>query len=482
MSGMSRSVVSRAQHRASVLGAVLILWGCMQTAFAADGGAVRMPPYERVQLPNGAVLLLMERHDVPLIAFQAHVRGGAATDAPGQAGVASLLAALLEKGAGARNSLALAETIASVGGAIETGATRESLYVAGSFLARDQALAVELLADLLQRPKLEQSEFEPLRARHVEFIRAAKDSSLDSLTDVYGAAAVFGDHPYSRPVSGSEGSLARISLADLKRSYQDRVGADRLLVAVVGDFKTSQMKQLLTRAFSGWRRAAAPLPAIAAPTKVSSRRVLLIDAPEAVQSYFWAGNIGVARSDPRRASLDVANTLLGGRFTSLLNTELRINSGLSYGANSHFERPGQPGFWEMSSFTQTETTIQAIDAALQVLDRFHRDGIDAALLASGKSYVQGQFPLALETSAQWAYQLALLELYKLDRSYIDGYSAALGGVTLDKARQTIAEAFPTSENLTLVVIGKAAAIREGLRKYGPVSEMKLSDPTFAAPR
>jgi zinc protease len=133
----------------------------------------------------------------------------------------------------------------------------------------------------------------------------------------------------------------------------------------------------------------------------------------------------------------------------------------------------------MSSFTQTEKTIEAIDLAFTVLDDLHKTGIDPAMLASGKTYVQGQFPLALETADQWAGTLADLEFYGLGRNYIDGYGAALGAVSADDARKIIQERFPTSDRLTLVVIGKASAIRDGLSKYGPVTQMKLSDASFA---
>ncbi len=192
--------------------------------------------------------------------------------------------------------------------------------------------------------------------------------------------------------------------------------------------------------------------------------------------------MAVAKNDPRRAALDVANTLFGGRFTSMLNSELRIRTGLSYSASSHFDRLLQPGHWGMSSFTQTETTIQAIDLALATLDKLHQSGLDAAMLESGKSYVQGQYPLALETSAQWAQQLATLEFYGLGRSYIDDYSAALAGVGAADAKRVIDEVFPPSSALAIVVVGNASAIRDGLRKYGPVIEMKLADPSFAPPR
>jgi predicted Zn-dependent peptidase len=462
-----------------VVAALLFIFS---TLTVAAGNGVKVPPFERVQLGNGAVILLMERHDVPLITFTAVLRGGAVSDPADESGLASLLVGLLQKGSGSRDAVAFAETVASVGGQIETAASTESITVSGSFLARDQQLMIELLADMLQRPHLELAEFDTLRARQIEFIRAAKESDLAALTPIYGEASLFGTHPYGRTVDGSEASLAQIKHADLQRYSQEQVGADRLILAVAGDFKTAQLKQRISRAFSGWRKAGAPLAQVPQAQPVTGRRVLLIDAPESVQSYFWAGNVAVAKSDPRRAALDIANTLFGGRFTSMLNSELRIRTGLSYSASSHFDRLLQPGYWALSSFTQTDKTIEALDLALATLDKLHQSGLDATLLESGKSYVQGQYPLALETAGQWASQLATLEFYGLDRSYIDNYSAALAGVGGADAKRVIDEVFPSSAQLAIVVVGNAAALRDGLRKYGPVTEMKLADPTFAPVR
>jgi zinc protease len=441
--------------------------------------SVATPKYERVVLPNGAVLLLMERHDVPLIAFDARIRGGAALDPRDRFGTANLFAGLLEKGAGNRDALQFAQTVASVGGAISTGAGAESISISGSFLARDRKLMVELLADMLQRPKLDPDQLSALQARQIEFIRAAKDSNLDALTSIYGAAALYGAHPYGNPVVGSERTLAAITLDNIQRFYAEHVGADRLIVTVAGDFKTAEMKNLVSRAFSSWRKAGRALPSIAPPQKLTGRRVVLIDAPESVQSYLWFANIGVARNDPRRGPLDLANTLFGGRFTSMLNTELRIRSGLSYGAHSSFDRLQQPGHWSMESFTRTETTIEAIDLAFATLDKLHAGAIDDAALASSKKYVLGQFPLGFETAAQWAAQLSTLELYGLDARYIDGYAAAIESVALNDIQSAIGAAIPKSDNVVLVVIGKAAELREALAKYGPLTELALSDQTWS---
>jgi predicted Zn-dependent peptidase len=136
----------------------------------------------------------------------------------------------------------------------------------------------------------------------------------------------------------------------------------------------------------------------------------------------------------------------------------------------------------MSSFTRTDATEQAVDLALDVFAKLKGGAVDATALESGKAYVSGQFPTQLETAAQWAGQLAQLEFYGLDRSYIEEYGPALGAVTLESAARVTAEVYPRSDDLVFVFIGNAAAIRDAVKKYGPVTEMKLSEPVFAPAR
>jgi len=221
---------------------------------------VRVPPHERIQLNNGIVLLLTERHDVPLINFEAILRGGGMVDPPAKLGLAGMTVSLFEKGAGKRNALQFAQTVASVGGIIETDASTESTSVSGSFLARDRALMVELLADMLQRPHLDAAEFAQLRDRNIEFIRATKDSDLSSVLPIYAEAALFQSHPYGHAVGGDETTLAALTIQDVQQFYAQQMGADRLILSVAGDFQTAEMKRLLSRAFGNWRKAAAALP------------------------------------------------------------------------------------------------------------------------------------------------------------------------------------------------------------------------------
>jgi predicted Zn-dependent peptidase len=206
--------------------------------------------------------------------------------------------------------------------------------------------------------------------------------------------------------------------------------------------------------------------------------VLLVDKPDATQTYFWIGNTGIARSDPDRAAVTLANTQFGGRFTSLLNTELRIKTGLSYGAHSIVGQETQPGVVAIASYTKTESTGRAIDLALDVLARYRREGMDDTVLASTQAYVLGQFPPTLETSGQLASKLSELAFYGLDASDVNGFSHEVMSTRRERIREVIQRVLPASEHLTLVLIGKASAIREAARRYGPVTEMKLSNKSF----
>ncbi len=137
---------------------------------------VKVPAHERIVLPNGMTLIVMPRHDIPLVSFNAVLKGGESAAAPGKSGVASLVAGLLEKGAGKRDAFAFVDAVEGVGGTFNAAAGPESIAIRGQFLARDQQLMLELLADALLRPRFKLEELENLRDRQIELIKAAKDS------------------------------------------------------------------------------------------------------------------------------------------------------------------------------------------------------------------------------------------------------------------------------------------------------------------
>ena len=464
--------------RRSVLRSLLSCLALLPVAAALGAGEVKLPVYKLATLPNGAVVALVEKRDTPLVSMNVTVRGGGLGDPAGKDGTASLYTDLIQKGAGNRTAAQFAEAIENVGGSLSAGAGTESIGVNASFMSRDVDLMLELVADVLQRPRLDAAEFEKARTLAVQSIVAAKDSDPRALMSSYGDAWLFRGHPYGRSVGGSEASLAAVTLEDIRRYYAGQVGGDRLIITVVGDFDSASMLQQLERSFGTWRRAGAPLPTVPPPARVTGRPVLLIDKPGATQTYFWLGNVGASRTDPARTAQSVVNTVFGGRFTSMLNTELRIKSGLTYGANASFSRPSQPGSFRIASYTETGKTTQAIDMALDTLARLHQDGLDADQLQSAQSYMLGQFPPSIETNGQIAARLADMLFHGLGPEDVDEYAARVTKVDAAAVRSTIEQSFPQPDNLVIVLIGDAAKIREAVKKYGPVTELKITDPRF----
>lgn len=462
----------------TVKAVMVALLGLSIVATAAHADGVTLPDAERIVLDNGTILILNEKHDVPLIGLQAVVRGGAIADPAGKNGLASLLAGLLEKGAGARDATEFAEAVAAVGGELNATAKLESISVSAEFMSGDAALMIELVADLLQRPSLNASEFAKLRDRSINLLKAAKGSDPSDLMPAYSNAFLFGDHPYGNPIGGSEASLAKVTHRDLRRYYSDLVGADRLVVSVSGDFEAADMRQRLSEAFGEWRAATTEIPTIEPAKPSLASRVLLIDKPGATQSYFRIGNVGVARDFSSRAELDLANTVFGGRFTSMLMTELRTKSGLSYGARSRLDRHSEPGSVFISSFTETGTTVEAINVALGTLGQLRDSGLSEDMIASAQNYVMGQFPPRFETATQLAGVFAMLEEYGLDASYINDYGDALTAANGETVAAVIDEVYPGSDELVFIVLGDAETIRDQLVQYGPVTEMSISEPQF----
>jgi len=455
-----------------------VLAGCLACA-AAYASDLHLPDFERLTLANGPEIALMPKRDTPLVAMTVLVRGGAREDAPGREGGAALLAELMRKGAGSRNAAQFAEAIEGAGGELAVAAGTESLVLGADFMSRDVPLMIELVGDALLRPRLDPAEFAKVRDLAAQSITAAKDGDPRALLGTYGDAWLFREHLYGRPVGGSEESLAAVTLDDVKRLYESQLRGDRLIVTVVGDFDPADVRRRLEQAFGTLPRGATPPPAVTAAPRVQGRRVLLVDKPGATQTYFWLGNVGASRTDPQRTAQTLVNTVLGGRYTSMLNTELRARSGLTYGASSSFDRMTQPGSFSIASYTATPSTVQAVDLAIATLQRLHTDGVDAAALASAKSYLLGQFPPTIETNGALAGRLADLLFYGLGPEEVSGFAERVAAVDGAAVERVIGQSFPAAPDLAIVLIGDAATIRGQAAKYGPVTEMKITDPRFS---
>ena len=434
---------------------------------------VKLPPYTREVLPNGTVLYLMPRSGLPLVSFRVLVKGGEESEPPGMAGLAAVTAELLRRGNGARTAAQFAEELDGLGGAWMAGTDEQSTLLSAEFLKKDFDRGLALVADAALRPSFPEEEVRKALARRQDAMKSLKDNPAAAIGQYYKSFFFGGGHPYGRVAD--EASFDRIRRGDIV-DYHKRMYAGRnLIVIVAGDFEASAARARIAETFGAAPAGTAYAWAgEQAPARPGERKVLLIDKPDATQTYFVIAQPGVRRATPDRVPLLLVNTLFGGRFTSMLNDELRVNSGLTYGAAARVEMSRLTGGMFISTYTKTDTTEKAVDLALDILKRLHEKGITAAQLASAKAYLKGTYPPAhFQTAEQMAQLLGEMELFGLGRDEVDQFFAQVDAVSLERANEVIQRYYRT-DGLTLVLLGNAEKIRDVARKYGPKLEERLA--------
>jgi zinc protease len=446
-------------------------------AQAARAQSIHMPPHEKVVLKNGLTVLLLEKHGVPIISFYGVLKAGAAADPAGQEGLAAITAGLLRKGTQARSAQQFSADLDFIGGSFNADANADFTGVSAECLSKDVATGLSLFADALLRPTFAKDEVDKLLAQTLDGIKGAKDDPQQVLTPYY-YAYLFGGRGYGRSEDGDEISLPKIQREAIAKFYDSYYAPGNMILAVAGDFQSADMKKKLEDALGGWPAKQTPPVKIEASAPAKGKRLLLVDKPDATQTYFAFGNVGVAAGDPDRVAIRVVDTVFGERFTSMLNEALRVESGLTYGARASFDPRKAPGPFAIESFTKNETTTQAIDLALQVLAKLHKDGLTADQLKSAKNYIKGQFPPHIETSGGLAQRIAANEFYGLDDSEVNLLEARIDAVTLETAKQVIQKHYPL-DNLVFTLIGNASAIGPAVKKYAEkMDQRKITEPGF----
>lgn len=467
-----RTLIQHLARRATLAVGTLLL------AHSALAGEFTLPQFERTQLPNGLTVYLMERHHTPLIAVAAVVKAGAIADGK-QAGLAQLTNEALRLGTRQFDKQKIDQTFDFKGAQLGNSANAEQSIVYFDAASSDQDALLPMLAGMLQEPLFDAAELDKLRERKLANLSRAKEAPRN-VAQAYYASMLFGNAPYANPAIGTEKSLAALKQEAVREFYQTWYRPDNSALIVVGDFQTAAMKDKLAKLFGNWAKPASALPAIATAGQVQANeaRVWLVNKGDARETTFLFGGKGIARNHPDYVPLQVINTVLGGRFTSWLNDELRVNSGLTYGANSGFNTLGQAGTFAVSSFTATDKTAAALELGLRTYQRLWDKGIDAATLASAKAYVKGQFPPRYETNQQLALLLGTMYSNGFGREQFDRFTRDIDSLTVERSRQLINQHFPR-DKLQMLLIGKAEAVRATAAKYGKVTELEIKADGFA---
>lgn len=434
----------------------------------------KLPNYTSFKLSNGLTFNLMEQHDVPIVDVSILFPAGAIYDHE-KAGLASLTATALKHGTISFSKAKLEEELDFIGANIDTYANKEYAGLSSNFAAKDKEKVLLLIKEVVLNPVFDSTEFEKEKTRLLVRLEQQKESPR-SVIGFYFDGLLYGNHVYGNNINGTKTTVGKLSVDDVKDFYKTNYRPEESVISIVGDFNSAEMKKTLTKLFSSWKKGTHEKENLASKpiTIPTENKVLLVNKDDAKETTMYIGASGINRNNPDYVAIDVVNTLFGGRFTSMLNDELRVNSGLTYGASSRFSALKNGGSFIMSTFTAVNTTEATIDKLLEVLKKLHTNGIDEQSLASAKNYVKGQFPPRYETAGQLSSLLSQMHWYDIDRSYIDNFEKNVDGLDLAKANQIIEKYYP-KDKLQFVLVGKASEIKKIAEKYGPVTQVEITE-------
>jgi zinc protease len=422
----------------------------------------------KATLPNGLRVLVLEDHRLPQVELGLAVRRGAANERPSEAGLASFLAELMERGAGDRDALALAQAVDRLGASFGVSAGWDSIQVDVSGLSRDLDPLFEVLSDLVLRPMLAPDEGERIRTQTLAALERAKDQP-QTLASWHFARGVYGDHRFGLPLSGTPETVAGLDAEAARRFHASLFVPGNAILYASGDVEAADLVRRASTAFAGWVAKPVPepgpLPPAAAPV---ARRIVVVDRPDLGQAQLWLGHEGIRREDPERIAVSLMNsTLGGGGFSSRLMTVIREREGLAYGVGSFYDLRRAPGPFAVTTATRVAEARRAVDLMLAELADMQERPPSADELVHAQTYAAGRFALGLETSGAVLASLVDLAIYDLPEDGLDTYRTRVAAVTLDDTAR-VARSHLHPDRAVIVAVGPAAELREALAELGPV--------------
>jgi zinc protease len=424
---------------------------------------VSFPPYELKVLPNGMQLIVVMHHEQPEVSMRILVRAGAAYDPAGKNGVATMAASLLDQGTTTKSAEQIADTIDSIGGVLDTAAGSDVTSTSVLVMKDSFDLGMDLLADVVRRPVFAPEELERQRVQAVSSLHVSMEDP-DFIAGAVMNRLIYGFHPYGFPDSGMPETLGRITQDDLREFHRRYFAPNNCILAIVGDVTADEAVAAATRVFGDWARQPIQIPKLVDPPR-PTRRVVIVDKPDSVQTAVRVGQLGVPRKTPDYMDLDQAIRILGGEGSNRLYRVLRAERSLTYSASADMNTMLLAGDFIAETDTRSEATGQVVRLIVDEFGKLLREGAGDAELAGAQAYMTGSFPLTIETPGDIARQVVNVVFYDLSVDELRTYRQRANAVTPDDILR-VARTYLQPDRLAIVMVGNAAAFKDQLAKVG----------------
>jgi zinc protease len=411
---------------------------------------------ERVTSPGGITAWLVRDTSVPVIAVDFAFRAGAVMDPAGKEGRAEMTASTMDEGAGDLDSQAFQAKLEALAASLRFNAGRERFTGQLRTLAARRDGAFELLRLALTAPRFDAEPVARIRAQLVSGLRS-KAHDPDFIAGQAFTAAAFPDHPYGKPSDGTAESLAAITADDLRGFVKKYLARDVLYISVVGDITAAELAGRLDTVFGKLPAKAEPFTvAETAPKGAGSQIVIERNIPQSVVMF---GQKGLKRDDPDWYAAYVMNRILGGGgFYSRLTEEVREKRGLAYSVYSYLNPYDRAAMIMGGTATQNARVAESLRIIKAEWKRMADQGVTEKELAATKTYINGSFPLRLDSSRRIAGMLTSIQVQDLGIDYIQRRPELIDKVTVADIRR-VAKRLLDSEKLLVVVVGKPAGLK-----------------------
>lgn len=450
---------------------MLLVWWCLPAVAvtAKHYTQLKFPPLEEVQIPkytryvmdNGMVVYLMEDHDLPLVGGTALIRTGDRLEPAQKVGLANLTGIVLRTGGTQQHSAdELNQLLEQQAAAVETeiGATAGSASF--SALSEDLAMVFGLFAEVVRQPIFAQDQLD-LAKTQVRGGIARRNDDPNGIVGREFQKLIYGStSPYARTVEYA--TLDNISRQDLVSFYRQYFYPNNMILGIVGDFDSQEMRSLIQKQFGEWKPSRnLPQPELPSVSQSKLGGMFLVNQPQLTQSYVQIGHLGGKFDSPDYAALDVLNRVLNG-FGGRLFNSVRSRQGLSYSVYGIWSpRYDYPGLFVAGGQTRSETTVPFIRAIRAEIERLKTEPVTPAELAFAKESVLNSFVFNFENPSQTLSRLMRYEYYGYPADFLFRYQRGVKATTAADI-QRVAKKYLKPEQLVTLVVGNATAIQPPL--------------------
>jgi zinc protease len=441
---------------------------------AGPAVAFSLPVPKTFTLKNGLQVYLVEDKQLPVLSASIVTRAGSENNAPAQAGLATLTAALLNEGTKTRNSTQLAEDTESIGARMATGASVDAASVGITLLSNNTDAALDLLSDVVLHPAFSPEDLDRIRKQRLVGIAQESDSVIATARRV-GPRLLYGDQPYGESPIGTLESVRSLTRDDITSFYTNHYGSADSALVLSGDISLEEAKRLAERYFGGWAGTAAANVTLPPSPPPPTLRIALVDKPGAPQTALVVYGLGLPITTPDLQALQVMNYTLGGAFASRINMNLREVHGYTYGANSIFATYREGGAFYAGGLIKTDVTAPATQQLMLELKRIQSEPPADAEVKEAKIARVQSLPGQFETTNATANAMASIFLYKRPLDYYATLPAAYLAVTPQDVER-VAKSDIHPDHLIIVEVGDRAKIEPALKELN-LAPTELVDAT-----